>query len=182
MTPSHGPQDSELIEPTAAPPRSLETAVKLMFLGAALTFFGVVYSALNTGPTRSSVVRRNNVKTGSAHLDAAGVDGAVHIAIGVSIAFGILGIGLWIAMAILNRQGRRWARLVATGLCVFSGLSFIYAVPAVGSDGGVRRLAVSGLNLAIGVAVLVLMYRPQSTVYYTERGDERAAAQVAKLT
>lgn len=161
---------------TSRIPKPLGTAVKLMFLGAALTFCGVIYSSFNTGQVRETVVQRNTARTGSAHLDAAGVDAAVHIAIGVAIVAGLFGTVLWVAMALLNRQGRTWARIVASGLCAFSALSFVYAVAGVLSQGGsARSLVISALNLAIGLGAVLLMYRPQSTSYYQERGAERSS-------
>ena len=164
-------------------PAAIAVAMKLMYLGAALTFIGVVYGLFNTGQTREGVMIRNAQRTGSARLAPGEIDGAVHIAIGVSVAAGIFGMALWIAMAVLNGQGRGVARMVASVLCTFSAVSFIYGVAAVISAGdGVASLVVRGLNLAIGLGAIVMLYRPVSSAYYNTCAQLRSAARVRKYS
>ena len=161
--------DDEKQSPSAVP-KPLDMAVKLMYLGAALTLIGLVYSAFNTGRVRDAIVKSNDKKTGSAHLSASAVDTAAHILVIVSIVIGVVTMLIWIAMAILNRQGRNWARIVATVLFGLSAVSFLYTVIAVASQGGGSlSVVVSVLNFLIGLAAVVLMWRKESSAYYHRR-------------
>ncbi|MBO1754513.1 hypothetical protein [Allobranchiibius sp. CTAmp26] len=154
-------------KPVSTVPKPLDTAAKLMFLGAALTLFGVIYSSFNTGRVRDALVKSNDKKTGSQHLSASAVDTAVHVAIAASIVIGVLTMLIWIAMAVLNRQGRNWARIVATVLFGFSALGFVYTVIAVAAQGGgAPSVVVSVLNFLIGLAVIILIWRKESSAYY----------------
>lgn len=166
-------------QPLPERPRSLGYAMKLMYLGAALTLVGIVYGLFNTAQTRAGVIQRDAQRTGGARLGPGEVDAAVRIAIGVSVAAGIFGMCLWIAMAVLNGQGRKWARMVATVLCAFSAVSFIYGVAAVvAARTGFPSLAVRGLNLAIGLGAIAFMYRSTSNEYYDACWEVRSAEQI----
>lgn len=160
-----------------ARPQSLKAAMALMFAGAALTLVGVVYSLFNTDQARIGVIQRDAQRTSGARLGPGEIDAAVHIAIVFSVVAGLFGMGLWAAMAILNGQGRGWARIVASALCAFSAVSVAYGLAAVREEGvGQGSLAVRGLNLAIGLGAIAFMYRPASTGFYNVCGERRAAA------
>lgn len=156
-------------------PRALRSAVQLMLLGAALTFAGVVVSLLNTGQVHASVVDANNRRAVADRLSASGIETTFHGRVVTAAVIGVLAALLWVAMAVLNNKGRGWARNVASLLCAFSVVSFLYTVSAVVSNGGGQLgLAVSALNVAIGVGAIVLIWRPESSDYYQARLDEDA--------
>ena len=158
-------------------PQPLRVAMALMFAGAALTLVGVVYSLFNTDQARAGVIQRDAQRTAGARLGPGEIDAAVQIAIGFAVVAGLFGMGLWAAMAILNGQGRGWARTVASALCAFSAVSVAYGLAAVRDQGaGAESLAVRGLNLAIGVGAIVFLYRPGSTEFYNVCAERRAAA------
>ncbi|NYJ74358.1 hypothetical protein [Allobranchiibius huperziae] len=160
-------------KPVTSVPKPLDMAVKLMYLGAALTLIGLIYSAFNTGRVHDALVKSNDKKTGNAHLSASAIDTAAHVIVIVSVVIGVLTMLIWIAMAVLNRQGRNWARIVATVLFGLSAVSFLYTVIAVASQGGGSlSVVVSVLNFLIGLAAVVLMWRPESSAYY-HRNDNR---------
>lgn len=164
-----------------ARPQSLKAAMALMFAGAALTFVGIVYSLFNTDQARVGVIQRDAQRTSGARLGPGEIDAAVQIAIIFSVVAGLFGMGLWAAMAVFNGQGRGWARVAASALCAFSAVSVAYGLAAVREEGvGQGSLAVRGLNLAIGVGAIALMYRPASTAFYNVCGDRRAAARERK--
>ena len=150
-----------------AVPKSLDTAVKLMWLGAALSLAAVIYNAFSTSRFRDAIEKSNAKKTGSAHLSASSVDTAVSVAIAVAVVLGLFSVALWIVMAILNRQGRNWARIVATVLFGFSALGLVSTVTSTAlSGGGAVGIISSALTFLIGLAVVVLIWRKESSAYY----------------
>jgi uncharacterized membrane protein YgcG len=58
----------------------------------------------------------------------------------ISVAGSLIAIALWISMAILNRRGRQWARIVATVLGVLNVLSSLLGVGSGGGDAFVDAL------------------------------------------
>ncbi|XAS75569.1 hypothetical protein V3G39_13025 [Dermatophilaceae bacterium Sec6.4] len=159
------------------PPRTLLGGVKLMCLGAALTLFGVVFSVLNTGPVHASIVNSNTKRAVADRLTPAQIETIFHGRVITAAVIGVLGALLWVAMAVFNRRGRTWARYVASGLCAFSVISFLYTASAVLSQGGGQLgLAVSALNVAIGVGAIVLIWRHESSDYYEARMNEGEVA------
>lgn len=138
-----------------------------MFLGAALTIAGVLFSLLNTDQVHASIVNGNNKRAVGARLTPSQLETTFHGKVVTAAVIGVLGALLWVAMAVLNNKGRSWARNVASVLCAFSIVSFLYTVSAVVSNGGGQLgLAVSALNVAIGVGAIVLIWRPESSDYY----------------
>lgn len=147
-----------------------------MFLGAALTLAGVLFSVLNTDQVHQSIVNGNNSRAVGDRLTPAQLETTFHGRVVTAAVIGVLGALLWVAMAILNNKGRSWARNVASVLCAFSIVSFLYTVSAVLSQGGGEiGLAVSALNVAIGVGAITLMWRHESSDYYDACSSENVA-------
>ncbi|UIJ34249.1 hypothetical protein [Allobranchiibius sp. GilTou73] len=160
-------------KPVTTVPKPLDTAVKLMFLGAALSLAAVIYNAFSTSRFRDTIEKNNAKKTGSAHLSASAVDTAVHVAIAVAIVVGLIGVAVWILMATMNRQGHNWARIVATVLFGLSALGLVSTLASSALQGGGSiSIVSSALNFLIGLAVVILIWRKESSAYY-HRNDNR---------
>jgi hypothetical protein len=96
------------------PPRSVRTAVKLMYAGAALSAIAVIITLVTVGSLKSAIVARDPNYT-SAQLHTAEVVGVASAVIG-----GLIAIGLWLWMAWANGRGQTWARIVSA---VFFGIN-----------------------------------------------------------
>lgn len=77
---------------------------------------------------------------------------------------GLIGAALWLWMASANGEGKSWARIVATVLGVLNVLLFLYSI----SQGNqtLLSLIIGALNVIVGVAALVFLYKSDSSAYY----------------
>jgi hypothetical protein len=142
-------------------PRSILTAVRLMWVGAALTGIGVLITLLQIDAIR------DQIEEDDPGLSSGEVDSAVAGFVAVSVVAGIIAIGLWLWMAQANGRGLRWARGVATGLGVVNVVFTAFGL-ATGPGTALSTLfALVGITLA--VVILILLYRPESNAYYASR-------------
>lgn len=155
--------------PTAVPverPASIAQAVKLMYVGAALSLLGIIVSLLEKGAIRDTVQNSSAGKT----MTPDELDSAVTLAMVSGIVAGLVGVALWLWMASANGKGRKWARIVATVFFAFSVLnflgSFLQPTPALSRILGI-------VMLALGAYILYLLYRPESSQYYEAQSAPR---------
>lgn len=92
---------------------------------------------------------------------------------------GLITLGLWIWMAIMNGKGRNWARITGT---VLGGLSLLSSLSSIGNMAGNAALggmsvpmSTGGIVLAVVdpllvVAILVLLWLPVSSAYFNAVG------------
>lgn len=97
-------------------------------------------------------------------------------------AFGLIALGLWIWMAVMNGKGRNWARVTGT---VFGGLSLAGSLSTLGNLAGNAALggaalptSAAGTVLAVVdpllvVAILVLLWVRPSSAYFSAVGAAR---------
>ncbi|NYI79810.1 hypothetical protein [Nocardioides panzhihuensis] len=95
---------------------------------------------------------------------------------------GLITLGLWIWMAIMNGKGRNWARITGT---VFGALSLASSLSSVGSMAGNAALGgmtmpMSGgsvvlavVNPLLVIAILVLLWLRPSSAYFSSVGAAR---------
>ena len=116
--PHHPMADYRPAEAEQPPP--IRTAVRLMFVGAALSLLGLLLVPFETDRLRDAI------EDSDSSLTASEVDTAVNVTVASIAVIGLIGAGLWVWMAVKNGQGRSWARVVATilgGLNILSVLS-----------------------------------------------------------
>ena len=102
-------------EPSRAePPNSVRNAVRLMYIGAALSAVVVIVTLVTIASLKDAILPAYPDYT-SAQLHNAEIAAVVTSVIG-----GVIAIGLWLWMAWANRRGRNWARIVAA---VFFGIN-----------------------------------------------------------
>ena len=82
--------------------------------------------------------------------------------------------GLWVLMARKNREGRSWARIVASLLFAFSTISLYTAVNSLQSGDYLRVYNIVSLVLAIvewlcGLGAIALIWRAESGTYFKSR-------------
>jgi hypothetical protein len=159
------------VAPQAAGPRpgSVTTAVRLMWVGAALA----VVSALLT-PTMGDSMRtqlRDSLTTSGTTLTPGELDGIVTAVLAVALVFGLIAAGLWLLMAWLNGKGKSWARIVATILFAFSLLS---ALSGLAQAGAAPLLTVLSLASAVvGGAAVFFLWRKESSAWFAAQSAPR---------
>jgi hypothetical protein len=138
------------------PPRSILTAVKLMFVGAGLQALTIVFGLTGANQLREQLAEQQP------DLTADELDGAVALGIGVVVVIGLIAVGLWIWMAFANRRGRSWARIVAT---VLGALNIAFTLFGLSQSTGLSTIF-QLITIALAAAIIFLLFRPESTAYY----------------
>lgn len=129
-----------------------------MYVGAVLSLLGLL-----TVPFQTDAVR-DAIEDSDSSLTAGEVDDAVNIAVGSIVLVGLVGVALWVWMAVKNGQGRSWARVVAT---VLGGLNILSTLSGLLQGGTTPlSLALNLVSLALAGVILWLLYRPESTRFY----------------
>lgn len=95
-------------------------------------------------------------------MTAGEMDSLVNTMIGVMVVVGLITVGLWVLMARTNRDGKSWARVIATILGAIAILVGLLGMLQVDLIGLVMNLAL----VVLSVWILVLLYRRESTEYY----------------
>jgi hypothetical protein len=138
--PYNWPQQQQYGGPPAVYPGSLQAAVIFMYIGGALELLGFILNLAMGAPGSTSV-------------------GA------------LIGAALWFWMAVANRQGKNWARITST---VFFGLDCLALIgiiaiasgSTVSASAGAIVIASATVQWLIGLAAVILLWRPQSTQYF----------------
>jgi hypothetical protein len=152
------PSPGQMPEPVRPePPDSVLTAVKLMYAGAVVNGLALIVGLATIGNLRSSLHRADPTLTTSQLHDFE----AFYVTL--SVVTGLIGIGLWILMAVMNRRGHSWARIVAT---VLFGLYTLLLLLGVARAGAAVGTLVSLLTWLIGLVTVVLLWRRQSSAYF----------------
>ncbi len=144
------------------PPSSIVNAVRLMFVGAALSVIIIIFSVGSTDEVREQLAEGDSGLTGD-ELDA-----GVAIWVGLWVVFGLISVGLWIWMALANKRGLSWARIVAT---VLGGLNILIMLLGLTQASGIS--AVSLIMIALAGLIIWLLFRPESSQYYNAVTDYR---------
>jgi hypothetical protein len=142
-------------------PRTIRTAVRLMWVGAAFSLLGVPLTFTQTDAIRDSIEDSDRSLTQSQ------IDTAVNVGVAVAVISGLIGVGLWLWMASANGKGKSWARVVATVL----GALNVFATLLNLAGNAVTPLSVilGIVSVGLAAAILVLLYRPDATRYYEVR-------------
>ena len=152
------PSSGQMPEPVRPePPESVLTAVKLMYAGAIVSALDIVVGLVTIGSLRSALQRANPSYT-SSQLHTAEVAGVVFI-----VFFGLVGVGLWIWMAMANKRGANWARIVAT---VFFGLDTLSLLANFARPEALFIRLVGLLIWLIGLGAVILLWQRQSSEYF----------------
>jgi hypothetical protein len=144
----------------SAPPPSIRTAVRLMYVGAVLSAVSFVIGLATVGSLRQIIIKDSVKKLTAAQIHAAEIVGVASIVI-----FGLLGVGLWLWMAWANGRGRSWARIVAA---VLFGLNTLGLVSVVARPNGVGTKIFEFLVWIVGLGATVYLWRPDSSAYFAQ--------------
>jgi hypothetical protein len=135
-------------------------AVKLMYVGAAVSTVSLIVSFIDIGGTKAAIRRARP------NLTATQVNQLNTFIITLAIVSGLIGIALWLWMARANGQGKNWARIVST---VLFGLATLDLIGVFSEPKTVIGLVFPVLTWLVGLAAIWLLWRPDSTAFFKPR-------------
>lgn len=148
----------------------MRTAIALMYVGAGLTVLSAIIFFATIDRYVDALADANDLRS------QASIDATVNEANLREIVRTVLGVGLWLWMAVKNGQGRRWARVVATvfGVLNLAGFVLVFAFLSQLASGYdllgylIPQLVTGSASVVLGIVILVQLYRPPSSHYYDE--------------
>ncbi len=143
-----------------AKPPSISTAVKLMYVGAALSALEFIVGLATVGSLKQDII-----KASTKHLTATQLHTAQVVGIATIVILGLIGIGLWIWMARANGAGKSWARIVAG---VLFGLNTLGLLSAVARPNAAGTKIFDVLGWLVGLGVTIFLWRRDSSEYYAQ--------------
>ncbi len=155
------PSSGKSVEPErpAAPP-SVLNAVKLMYVGAAVSTVSLVISLVNISGTKDAI------RKARPSLTIAQVNQLNTFIIALAVVSGVVGVALWLWMARANGQGRNWARIVST---VLFGLATLDMFGVLSQPKTALGLVFPVLIWLVGLGAVILLWRRDSTEFFKPR-------------
>jgi hypothetical protein len=163
--PSSGNDVSPQQLPGGPAPQSVQNAIKLMYVGAALEVVGLIVAIATAGSVRSRIAK-NPPKINGKLATATQIASLAHFEIALGIAGGLIGVVLWLWMARKNGQGRSWARILSTVFFVISTLSLLSL--RTGDPTAITIVSVL-LTWLTGLGTIVLLWLPASSPFFGQR-------------
>jgi hypothetical protein len=138
-------------------------AVRLMYAGAVVSALSLIVGLATVGSLRSSLHKSDpSLTTSQLHnLQTVVVVGSVFI--------GVISIGLWVWMALMNKAGKSWARVVST---VLFGLDTLFLLLGVARAGAAAGTLVSILTWLIGLGAVIFLWRKDSSAYFAPKAAQ----------
>jgi hypothetical protein len=153
----------------SAVPGPVRKAVRFMLAGGATTAIIGVFLLVATITDKNALTDSSGKRLSNSEFTS-GVVGTV-------ITYLIL-VAIWVLMARLNRDGRNWARILASVLCAISTYD---AYTLVNSLTGGETITVIGVVYivftlviwVIGVIAIAMLWRSESSAYFRARSEAR---------
>ncbi len=152
--PTGGPEPQP-VQPTPPPP--VQNAVRLMWVGAAISAISLIVTLATVSSLRTAIHNADPT------LSATKLHSAETAAVVLAVAFGLIGIGLWVWMALANKAGKNWARITAT---VFFGLDTLSLLVGLRQAEPALSRAVSLLTWVAGLGAVILLWQKISSAYF----------------
>jgi hypothetical protein len=156
------PTSGQMPEPQQRPPAptSVQTAVKLMYAGAALSLIELVVSLATIASLKSAILKKfPNYSSTQVH------SAEVAIVAGVVIE-AVIAIALWLWMARANGAGRNYARI--TGTVLFAVYTLFLLLDLRRPSAGIG-LVFAALVWLAGLGAVVMLWRKDSSEYFNLR-------------
>jgi hypothetical protein len=146
-----------------APPDTVQRAARYMLVGAIVTAIWQIYWLVVTVAHKASLTNANGKPVTNSQVAASVL---------VTIVFAILISAIWVLVARLNQAGKGWARIAATVLFALWSYSTYRSIPLVTRGGyWIVNIIIMLAVWLIGLAVIYLLWRPDSTAFY--KGQSR---------
>ena len=155
------PSTGKPVEPDRPPaPQSVLNAVKLMYVGAAVSTVSLIVSLASIGGTKDAI------RKARPSLTATQVNQLNTFIIALAVVSGVIGVGLWLWMARANGQGKNWARILST---VMFGLATLDLFGVLSQPKTLLGLVFPVLIWLVGLGAVVLLWRGESTEFFKPR-------------
>lgn len=152
------PSSAKPVEPERPPaPPSVQNAVKLMYVGAAVSTVSLLISLLSIGGTKDAI------KKARPSLTATQVNQLNTFIITLAIVSGVIGVALWLWMAHANSRGKNWARIMST---VLFGLATIDLFGVLSQPKTLLGLVFPVLIWLVGLGAVILLWRRENNDFY----------------
>jgi hypothetical protein len=139
------------------PPRSVQSAIRLMYAGATLDVIGIILGLVTVGSLKAAIISR------SPNLTATQVHGLEIFSVVTTVLIGLIAIGAWLWMAWANGKGRNWARIVSAVLFGIDTLSLLVSFTRANVIGA---LILAILGWLAGLGAIVLIFNKESAPFY----------------
>ena len=150
----------ELERPPAPP--SVANAVKLMYVGAAVSTVGLVITLADIGGVKTAIKKAKPAWTASQ------VNSYDRFIISLAIVSGVIGIALWLWMARANNRGKNWARILSTVLFVLTTLNLLGVFSQPKTFIG---LIFPVLTWLVGAGAVFLLWRKENGDFFKPPGQ-----------
>jgi hypothetical protein len=138
-------------------PQPVQNAVKLMYVGAAISTVSLILSLVFISTIKPALRKQFPSYTPNQ------VDRAFSAFLIVAILSAGIGIALWLWMARANGQGRNWARITSSVLFVIETLSVLQAFRGPRT---VIDLLFPILTWLAGLGAIWFLWRPESNAFF----------------
>ena len=144
------------------PPRSVQTAVRLMYAGAIISGISFILGLVTIGSVR------HTLEKDYPSYSASKISSLVNAEIVVVVIAGVIGVGLWLWMAWANKRGKNWARITGT---VFFGLYTLDLVFVAARSASGISTVFAIVTWLVGLGATIMLWRRDSTAYF--KGQEQ---------
>jgi uncharacterized membrane protein len=152
-------------------PASVRNAVRLMYVGAAVSLTKVIVDLATEGTTRTAMLSALKIgarKSGGALPTASQFNTGVTATLAMAAGLGLIGVGLWVFVARGSRNGRDWARATGSVLFGLDTLALLIGPPDIGIRGPEATVAriFAGIVWLIGLTAVVFLWQKDSGVFF----------------
>jgi len=140
-------------------------AVRLMYAGAVVSGLSLIIGLATVGSLRSALHKSDPSLTPSQ------LHNLQTVVIVGSVAIGLISIGLWVWMALMNKAGKSWARIVGT---VLFGLDTLFLLLGLARAGAAAGTLASILTWLIGLGAVIYLWRKDASEYFAAHSAPRA--------
>jgi hypothetical protein len=144
-----------------APPPSVVNAVRVMYAGAAVSVISVIAGVLTSGKSEIHAARPD--------LTPAQVSAYAEFDLVSVIIVGLVGVGLWIWLARMCRDGRGVVRVAGT---VLFGVDTVLQVIGFTQPAAFAARIPGLLVWLVGLAAVLLLWRRDATDYFSGQVPE----------
>jgi len=141
----------------APPPNSVQTAVRLMYAGAAISAISFILGLVTIGSVRHTLEKQYP------SYSASKISTLVNAEIVIVVVAGIIGVGLWLWMAWANKRGKNWARITGT---VFFGLYTLDLIFVAARSASGISTVFAIVTWLVGLGATIMLWRRDSTAYF----------------
>jgi hypothetical protein len=155
------PTSGQSQQPQQRPPapNSVQTAVKLMYAGAALSLIELIIGLATIGAVRRAIVKAypHYTSTQIHKLEVADIV--------IAVIVGVIAIGLWLWMARASAGGHNYARITGT---VFFGLNTLFLLVGLARPHVGLGLVFNLLVWLAGLGAVIMLWRPESGAFFKQ--------------